>query len=185
MARIIGEKIILREYQKEDLAPIRQWVVNSEITDLLSDNFLFPNTLTQTEFFLNGRLEDKDDNYRGFVIAKKETLEYLGQIDLISINWKNRSALLGIVLAKEAQNQGFGSESIQLIQQFVFNSLNLHRLELNVLGTNLKAQYCYKKCGFQIEGCKKDAVYQNGQYVNMVQMAVLKPEWLATIAKIQ
>ncbi|MDU7473638.1 MAG: N-acetyltransferase, partial [Paenibacillus macerans] len=35
---------------------------------------------------------------KGFVIAEKDTLEYIGQIDLHKIDWQNRSAVLGIVI---------------------------------------------------------------------------------------
>ncbi len=50
LARIIGgERIILREYQKEDLPYIRTWVNDPEITDYLSNVFLYPHTVDGTE----------------------------------------------------------------------------------------------------------------------------------------
>lgn len=179
MGRIIGEHIILREYQKEDLAAIRNWVTDRTVATTLSDIFLFPHTLTQTENYLNEMLEAKSNSMQGFVIAKKETLEYIGQIDLLSIDWKNRSALLGIVLSKDAQNHGYDQEAIKLLQKFVFNKLNLYRLELCVLSNNPRGQRCYEKCGFKHEGVKMDAIYKDGQCIDIKLMAILKPEWIA------
>lgn len=61
LARIIGERIILREYQKEDLPYIRTWVNDPEITDYLSNVFLYPHTVDGTEKFLNAMLEGNTD----------------------------------------------------------------------------------------------------------------------------
>ena len=95
MPRLIGERIILREYKKEDLYSIRKWVNDDEITRFLSDNFIYPHTLNDTEKFLNSMLESTTDA-RGFVIAKKDTEEYIGQIDLIKIDWLNESVSLAL-----------------------------------------------------------------------------------------
>lgn len=98
MPRLIGNRIILREYQRNDLKYMRNWVNDSEIVKNLSDIFLYPHTEHATEQFLNSMLEDRNDNHKGFVIAHKETEEYIGQIDLFNISWKNRTTELGIVI---------------------------------------------------------------------------------------
>ncbi|GJM72928.1 hypothetical protein HMSSN036_51440 [Paenibacillus macerans] len=100
---------------------------------------------------------------KGFVIAEKDTLEYIGQIDLHKIDWQNRSAVLGIVIGrKELLGQGYGREAIELMKRFVFERLNLNRLELEVLDFNERAYRCYLGCGFKEEGRLRQKEFKTG-----------------------
>lgn len=177
MPILIGERIILREYRKEDLPYIRKWVNNPEITKYLSNIFLYPHTLNNTEAFLNGML-DGSSGIKGFIIAKKETEEYIGQIDFVKIDWINRIGTLGIVIGNtELLGKGYGTEAIKLIQEFAFNKLNLHKLDLEVREYNHRAIRCYKKCGFVEEGRIRQNFFIDGKYTDTLFMGILKSEW--------
>lgn len=177
MGRIYGERIMLREYKKEDLDSMRRWVNNPEIVDNLSDIFLYPHTVNSTEEFLNNMLQCKSD-IMGFVVADIDTEEYIGQIDLVKIDWKNRVGEMGIVIGcKENLGQGYGKEAIKLFQKFVFESLNLNRLELKVHDYNTRARKCYVKCGFEEEGRIRQCFYKFGKYTDHIIMGILKNEY--------
>lgn len=177
MPILIGEKVILREYRKEDLPYIRKWVNNPEITQYLSHIFLYPHTMNATESFLNSIL-DGSSSMKGFVIAHKENEEYIGQIDLINIDWINRIGTLGIVIGNtEKLSKGYGTEAIKLIQEFAFNRLNLHKLDLEVREYNDRAIRCYKKCGFVEEGRFRENYFIDGKYTDTLFMGILKSEW--------
>jgi RimJ/RimL family protein N-acetyltransferase len=179
MPRIFGEKIMLREYKKEDLKYMREWVNDPEIVDNLSDLFLHAHSLNETESFLTMVLEGKEQNQKHFVIADKETEEYIGQIDLIKIDWKNRVAEMGIVIGrKDLLGKGFGSEAIRLLQSFVFQQLNLNRLQLFLHDYNIRAQRCYIKCGFIEEGRTRQSFFINGKYTDEIYMAILREEYI-------
>lgn len=181
MARILGKRIMLREYKKEDLICMRKWVNNYNITKYLSDIFLYPHTLNETEKFLNSILEgnNKDKN---FIIANKDTEEYLGQIDLLKIDWKNRLGVLGIVLGEESNlGKGYGEEAIKLLLDYSFNKLNLNRVELWLHDFNKRAYKCYLKCGFKEEGRKRNSFYLDGKYTDYILMGILKDEFMEMI----
>ncbi|GGA33521.1 GNAT family N-acetyltransferase [Paenibacillus physcomitrellae] len=179
MPRILGDSIILREYQSSDLPYIRNWVNDPEIVDNLSDIFLYPHTEQATEQFLNAMLDNNNVHQRGFVIAHKETEEYIGQIDLFKLDWKNRSAGLGIVLGnREHLGKGYGSQAIKLLQEFAFNRMNLHRLQLEVFDFNQRAYHCYLKCGFKEEGRLREKHFIQGRYADMIVMGILKSEYV-------
>lgn len=177
MPIIIGERIILREYRKEDLPYMRKWVNNPEITQYLSHIFLYPHTISATESFLNSII-DGSSGIKGFIIAHKENEEYIGQIDLINIDWVNRIGTLGIVIGNtEKLSKGYGTEAIKLIQEFAFNRLNLHKLDLEVRAYNDRAIKCYKKCGFVEEGRFRENYFIDGKYTDTLFMGILKSEW--------
>ncbi|MHB1394304.1 MAG: GNAT family N-acetyltransferase [Clostridia bacterium] len=177
MARLYGERVMLREYKKEDLQHMRMWVNDPEVVKNLSDVFLYPHTLNATENFLNTILEGKSEE-KGFVIADRDTEEYIGQIGLIDINWKNRVAVLGIVIGSEVnRNKGYGTEAIKVLEEFTFNTLNLNKLELQLRDYNLRGYSCYLKCGFKEEGRKRQNFYFNGAYTDSIFMGILKSEY--------
>ncbi|GAE06805.1 aminoglycoside N6'-acetyltransferase [Paenibacillus sp. JCM 10914] len=168
---------MLREYRAEDLPSMRRWCNDPEIVDNLSDAFLYPITLNGTEEYLNSVLNGETDQ-KGFIIAHKDTEEYIGQIDLFRIDWKNRSTELGIVIGmKEFHGHGYGTEAIMLMQEFVFNRLNLNRLQLEVNDFNTRAYQCYLKCGFKEEGRFRERTYINGRYADSIYMSILKREY--------
>ena len=177
MAILVGDRIILRDYRKEDLPYLRKWVNNPEITKYLSHIFSYPHSMTNTENFLNS-IMDGSSGMKGFVIAHKETEEYIGQIDLVKINWINRVGTLGIVIGDSGKlGKGYGTEAIKLMQKFAFNSLNLHKLELEVRDYNDRGIACYKKCGFIEEGRIRQNHFYDGKYTDTVIMGILKTEW--------
>lgn len=178
MPHIIGDNIMLREYRKEDLPHIRAWVNDPEIVDFLSDIFLNPHTLNETERFLNHVLEASAPDEKHFIIAAKDTGEYIGQIDLFKINWTNRVAEVGIVIGKkDSLGKGIGTEAMKLLQTFAFERMNLNRLELVVHDYNPRAYQCYIKSGFIEEGRWRKKQYFNGEYHDLILMGVLKDEY--------
>ncbi|WP_145412760.1 GNAT family N-acetyltransferase [Paenibacillus xylanexedens] len=177
MARIYGERIVLREYQDTDLEYMKNWVNDPDITANLSDHFLYPHSSYETESFFKTMVEGTSAN-KGFVIGDAASLEYIGQIDLYKIDWKNRFASLAIVIGrKECLGKGYGSEAIRLLQRFAFEELNFNRLELEVYEYNLAAHKCYLKCGFQEEGRYRKKIYKNGTYWDSLVMSILKNEY--------
>lgn len=156
MSYIFGDRIVLREYRDSDLDYIRQWVNDPEITDTLSDNFLYPHSKYETESFFRTMVEGKSGN-KSFIIAAKDSQEYIGQIDLFKIDWKNRFALLANVIGrKEFLDRGYGSEAIRILQKFAFEELNLNRIELEV--------YEYNE-------------YKKGKYWDSIFMSILRSEF--------
>jgi RimJ/RimL family protein N-acetyltransferase len=183
MPYLIGERIILREYRKEDLLHMRNWCNDPEIVNNLSDALLYPQTEYATEQYLHSVIEGKTEQ-KGFIIAHKESEEYIGQIDLFRIDWKNRFTEMGIVIGvKKCLGQGYGSEAIQLLQKFVFHRLNLNRLQLEVSDFNERAYKCYLNCGFREEGRQRESFYIDGRYADTIHMGILKSEFEEILRK--
>jgi RimJ/RimL family protein N-acetyltransferase len=124
-------------------------------------------------------LDSKLETRYHFVIADMKTEAYLGQIDIIKIDWKNRIAEMGIVIGNNnLLGKGLETEAIKLLQGFVFGSLNLNRLQLSLRDYNERAYKCYIKCGFVEEGRFKQNFYINGQYTDTIYMAILRDNYL-------
>lgn len=177
MPHLYGSRIMLREYRREDLSHITAWVNDMETTKYLSDIFTWPQTEKNSEDFLEMRLSG-GRREAGFVIADRETQDYMGQADLMDINWIDRCATVGIVIAeRKNRGSGIGTEALTLLCEYAFMLLGLHRVQLDVYGGNKSAIACYERAGFKKEGVKRRARFCRGEYMDIILMSVLREEW--------
>ncbi len=178
MGRLIGENVILREYRQEDLSALRAWVNDTETTRYLAGAYRRPQTWEQTEEWLERRLSG-DAGGEGYVISDKETGKYLGQIDLMMIDPIARKAEMAIVLMKSARKKGYARESIRLLLNYAFNTMNLNRVWLKCAEANIPAVKCYEKSGFKTEGVLRNDLFIDGKYQHAVIMGILREEFEA------
>jgi len=177
MAHIYGNRVMLREYRESDYEHMRSWVNNPNIVGTLSDIFLYPHSETNSRHFLDMAMSR---DWKGFVIAFKDTEEYIGQIDLVKLDEKNGWAELGIVIgSEENQGKGYGTEALQLLCKFAFEELRLNRLELVCWSFNVQGRRAYEKVGFVQEGVRRKKRYRNGEFFDEVCYGLLKEEWKA------
>jgi len=88
---------------------------------------------------------------------------------------------LGIYIGeKKFWSQGYGGEAIELMLAHGFNNLNLNRIYLRVGETNPRGIRCYERVGFIHEGRMRQARFEDGQYINVLLMSVLRSEWQDT-----
>lgn len=177
MPRLLGERIQLREYQADDLESIRQWVNDESTTCFLSTAYWPPQTMVDTEEFLQRMLQSSHNAFN-FVIADRESGRYLGQLDMFTVDWRLRCGKLGMVIAgAENRGRGLGTEALLLLEKHVFLTLGLERLELEVRMDNAAARRCYERAGFQLEGVKRHAFFANGTFCDVGIMSILREEY--------
>jgi RimJ/RimL family protein N-acetyltransferase len=95
----------------------------------------------------------------------------------MSIDYVNRSGQLHIMIGTtENRGKGAGTFAVREMVRHGFNNLNLRRIELGVLASHAHALAVYEKVGFVREGVKRQAVYKNGTYVDLIMMGLLRNE---------
>ncbi|MGM0461773.1 MAG: GNAT family N-acetyltransferase [Fibrobacterota bacterium] len=82
------------------------------------------------------------------------------------------SASLSISVAQKFRGQGLGYTMLTKILHWAAEK-KLYRIELSVLEHNERARRLYEKCGFKKEGIKRDAVWVDDRYYNVILMAQL------------
>ncbi len=102
--------------------------------------------------------------------------EYAGTISLKNINTIDRTAEYAIVTRKKFWGTGIAKEATSQIINYGFNTLNLEKIYLNVLSTNIRANKFYEKMGFKFEGTFKHHVFINGVYQDLNWYCIFKDE---------
>lgn len=121
-----------------------------------------------------------------FIISKKEDMKPIGDISYRNWNPRNRAAEFGIKIGEmEEQLKGYGADVLTYFIGFMFNHLNLNRIELTTLKDNKKAQNLYKKLGFQQSGimCEVGFDSRSGEYIDVVYLDLLRKEWTRKLSE--
>lgn len=80
---------------------------------------------------------------------------------------------LGISVWKEWRSRGVGGALMAHAIEWARGTGIVTRIELNVYARNEPAIHLYQKFGFTIEGRRRRAIYQNGEYLEDLIMALL------------
>ena len=175
--KLVGDTIYLSPRNSEDVEIFTKWLNDFQVTDGTGRSGLMV-TLNGEKAYLE-KIHD-NENYC-FVIVTLENDEMIGTISLEKINYRNRSAELGIFIGDETyRGKGIGKEAIYLILDYGFNYLNLNSIQLSVLSFNERAITCYKKCGFKEAGRLRENYYLNGKYYDKILMDILRSEFHET-----
>jgi RimJ/RimL family protein N-acetyltransferase len=112
-----------------------------------------------------------------FGIREIDAGRLVGSCQLLSISPTHRKAELQVRIGEaDARGRGYGREAVELLLDFAFNDLNLHRVELTVLDGNEPAIKTYLGAGFRREGIQRRAAYIDGRFVDLVFMGILRDE---------
>jgi RimJ/RimL family protein N-acetyltransferase len=87
-----------------------------------------------------------------FAVADASTGKPLGAIGLHKLDRRLLTAETGYWLAREARGHGHMTRAVRLLATWVFEELNLARLELRTDPENLPSQRIAERCGFHMEG---------------------------------
>lgn len=105
--------------------------------------------------------------------------ESVGLVELVEINHIHRRAEFQIIINPIHQGKGYATIATQLAMDYAFTVLNLYKLSLIVDCDNLRAIQVYTKVGFQEEGRLRHEFFVDGEYRDVLRMAVFQQDYLA------
>jgi RimJ/RimL family protein N-acetyltransferase len=174
---ILGNKIRLRAIEREDIPFFVEWLNDEEVRHNLM--LYIPMSMDMEEGWFNGLAQaPMAERPLGIEVLTEERWKLIGNTSFMHIDWKDRSAEVGIFIGdKSFWSKGNGQKAMRLMVRHGFKNLNLNRIYLQVYATNPRAVRCYENSGFIHEGRLRQAHHQDGQYVDILMMSVLRSEW--------
>ncbi|MFX1308805.1 MAG: GNAT family N-acetyltransferase [Promethearchaeota archaeon] len=172
-----GKRVKLTPIKRENIESFLKWFNDPEITQYLVR--YRPMTRMAEEEWIENLKNREDSIHFSIVIPNEDGSEKLiGNCGIHNIDCKNRVGEVGIVIGeKEYQYKGFGTEAMELLIKYGFETVNLNRLELYTYSFNIGALKSYKKVGFIEEGRKRQSIWINGRYHDAILMGILAEEW--------
>lgn len=162
---IKGENIYLRPILKEDIKLLNDWKNDEETFKYLGGGFQ-PISIDQQVNWLDSMI-DLTGSSKRFIISDYDE-SAIGMIGLYSINWIHRTCEIGVYIGvKQSKGKGFGKESVQLIEQYAKNYLNIRKIKLNVVLHNDIALNMWSSLGYQSVGTLSKERFIDGKYYDL------------------
>ena len=118
-----------------------------------------------------------DDAYP-FFIFDRNTDKLIGELNINNIQrGVLQTCSIGYWISEDRMGVGFMSESISLIKDFIFNELDLHRIEAACLSSNEPSLSLLKKNGFQYEGTARKLIKINGKWKDHIVLSYIVDDY--------
>jgi len=169
------KRIKLRHKTISDARDDYAWQIDEELAQL---DAAIPLAMSYQQFLSEYSFElcYPNSNRHEFGV---DTLDgkHIGNCVYYNMNQAERKTEIGIMIGdREYWNKGYGTEVINALLERLFETTNLDRIYLNTLAWNLRAQKCFKKCGFVETG----RVERDGS--EFLIMLLNRQEWEAQTA---
>lgn len=170
---------MLRAVEKEDSELIREMFNDPEIENKVI-GWAFPLSKFAQEKWMETHYNDLDKH---FVIQGNDGVA-VGIATLTDIDWKNRKAFHGMKIANvQDRHKGIGTDAVMAIMRYAFDELQLNRLDGRWFEDNLASKNMYMKCGWKEEGIRKEYIFKNGAYRDVVETGILAKEYYELMEK--
>jgi [ribosomal protein S5]-alanine N-acetyltransferase len=168
-----GETIALRPLTIEDVnGPYAAWLNDPEVT-AYNAHGRFPQTQASLLAYVNQAAVS--DRMLVLAVIDKETMRHIGNISLQGISWIDRQAEIAFLLGeKDFHGKGIMYEAGKILIHHAFHTLNLHRIHCGTSAENKGMQKLASKLGFLQEGVRRDAIFKDGKYIDILEYGLLK-----------
>ena len=166
-------RVYLRLMTREDTDNIVRWRNSDEVRAQFIYQKLF--TRESHENWIKNMVET--GKVVQMIIVLKEGERPIGSVYVRDIDVEHRKAEYGIFIGEtDCYGKGYGTEAAELMCEYAFSYLGLHKLMLRAYAENERAIKSYEKAGFVKEAYLKDDVLVQGQYRDIVLMAKFHEE---------
>ncbi|PIN99694.1 hypothetical protein COT72_05465 [archaeon CG10_big_fil_rev_8_21_14_0_10_43_11] len=176
--RLEGEHSILRALEKKD-APALKEQANDKDVSRYTTSVPHPYTLKNARDFITYAKKARELRKEYiFGIEIKKTGALAGVISLMELDVrKQKRAELGYWIGKAYWGKGITTKAVQLILEYAFNTLKLHRVYAYVIAENSASQRVLEKTGFRKEARELKSHVKDGIWHDVFMYAQLEEEF--------
>ncbi|MDE3107659.1 MAG: GNAT family N-acetyltransferase, partial [Acidobacteriota bacterium] len=103
---------------------------------------------------------------------------FVGEITLSSIQrGPLQSTFIGYWIDEAVAGRGLMPESVITLLQYAFESLRLHRIEINIIPRNAASRRVVEKLGIRFEGIAERYLEIDGAWEDHARYAITAEEW--------
>ncbi|WP_462280967.1 GNAT family N-acetyltransferase [Salinivirga cyanobacteriivorans] len=138
-----------------------------------------PETPDDVEVFIekSAKQINEPETWFQLILIEKATDKIVGDIGIHFFGSENRQAEIGVTLNRNYQKKGYATESIKKVIDYLFNTLNKHRIITSIDPENASSIKLVERLGFRKEAHFVESIYMNGKWVDDLIYAMLEKDW--------
>lgn len=175
--RIETDRLILRRYKIEDAdAMYKNWASDSEVTKFLT--WQPHSSVDVSRSIIEDWLKKYSDEkyYQWAIVLKDNGNEPIGDISVGHMNEDISMAHIGYCLGRAWWRRGIMSEALKAVTDFMFDTVEVNRVEARHDPRNPNSGKVMQKCGMKYEGTLRSADRNNQGICDACYYALLRSE---------
>lgn len=113
-----------------------------------------------------------------FCIALKESRELIGIIEPLRFDEENSSCSFAYMLGSDFWGQGYGTEALKAVLDFLFRDMEMELVQADHMGSNAASGAVMRKAGMVYQGILPDAYEKDGVLHDAPQYSITRSQWL-------
>lgn len=174
-------RLILRSFRPEDAAAFSAYRSDPEVARY--QGWTAPYLLEQAQSFIaemDRITPGAPGQWYQIAIERKSGGELIGDMGYqIEVNFPQQ-AVIGYSLARAFQHQGYAGEAVDRLLQYLFKTLELHRVIAYIDVENPASFHLLEKLGFRREAHHIENLWFKGAWCSEYVYALLAREWKST-----
>ena len=172
-----GDTVYLRLFEPDDYEKTYSWRNDYDLQKLTCGTIRFVSKEIEKKWVLDKSTSNNRDIY--IAICANDSNKMIGYMSLNDIDYINRSCVGGgIVIGDPDYRDGYAYIEAELMEfDYVFNHLNMNRYSGECLRDHILSRANLLALGFSQEGIKRQAVYKNGKYNDVLIYSLLREDY--------
>jgi len=161
----LSDSTILFNALEQNRHFLRKWLPFVDLTHAEKDTLSFVKSI----------VDDVERRQEVFTIWFND--EFCGLVGLKDIDYLNRKIEIGYWLIEKMTGKGIMTRSVDRIIRFIFEELEMNRIQIRCGIGNDASSAIPKKLGFIYEGTERQGERHNFRYLDLEVYSLLKKEW--------
>ncbi|MEL7247947.1 MAG: GNAT family protein [Bacteroidota bacterium] len=138
-----------------------------------------PKSMEEVEVFIKKQPQafNLPNTWFQLAIVHQESERMIGDLGVHFIGSQNKQVEIGFTLDKDYQRQGYATEAVTRLIDYLFGELGKHRITASIDPKNLSSITLVERLGWRKEAHFKESLYFKGEWVDDIIYAVLHWEW--------
>ena len=172
---LMGRNVVLREMRTSDAVSLFTLLTTEEVARFISPP---PSSVEGFEKFIQWAARQRAvGSYVCFAVTAADSDTAIGIFQIRSTEPDFGTAEWGFALGSPFWGTGVFQEGAELVMQFAFETLGVHRLEARSALRNGRGNGALKKIGAKQEGILRKSFNRNGEYLDQALWTVLDEDW--------
>jgi RimJ/RimL family protein N-acetyltransferase len=170
---LLGDRITLRPIREGDLDGAYEAHVN-----IANRGAFFPlGVMSQTAFRKAFGEHGFWEKEQGMLLITTRDGEIAGHIEFFKpISYWDAFELSYQLYEDRFAGQGFATEAVQLMVDYLFAAKKQHRIQLVIVPGNAASRRVAEKCGFTLEGTARGAFFNDGRNQDVLVYSLLRTD---------
>ena len=175
LPELVGRRVILREPRAADASTLFSLLSTEEVSRFISPP---PATVEGFERYVGWTERQRvAGQYVCFTIVPVGADAPIGLIHVRALSPAFLTADWGFAIGSEFWGTGVFTEAAELVLEFAFDVLGIHRLEARAALCNGRGNGAMKKLGAEREGVLRHSFVRDGEFLDQVLWSILQDAW--------